>query len=74
MSERKPRILCVDDHVDICRLVANLLDGFQVIQAQSLDDAMERVKNEEFDLYLLDYFLPEGNGIELCRSIREVDS
>ncbi len=74
MTARRPRILCVDDHADICDLVAGLLDGYQVIQAPSINDAIDKAKTGEFDLFLLDYFLPDGNGIDLCRLIRKFDS
>jgi two-component system, OmpR family, alkaline phosphatase synthesis response regulator PhoP len=45
----------------------------RTVTATSMDEALERIAVERFDLYLLDNWLPGGSGVELCRKIRESD-
>jgi len=65
------RVLCVDDHADTCALIATILSDYEVISAHSKSEGLSRAKGDHFDLILLDYHLPDGNGPELCRQIRE---
>jgi CheY-like chemotaxis protein len=64
------RILCVEDHADTCDLLTFLLgkEGFEAQCAATLHEAAARPG--QFDLYVIDQGLPDGNGLELCRSIR----
>jgi DNA-binding response OmpR family regulator len=66
------RILVVDDDPQICRLVHTLLakKGYEVADASSGEDALKCVRFEEYDLVLLDNWLPGITGIEVCREIR----
>ena len=68
------RILCVDDHIDTCNLIATILEPQQVILAHTKADALRKARAERFSLYLLDYHLPDGTGFELCSLIRVFDS
>lgn len=70
---RKTRILCVDDHQDTFDLIKVILKDYEIITAESVGDGVRRATGEQFDLYLLDYHLPDGNGIELCLLIRQFD-
>jgi DNA-binding response OmpR family regulator len=72
----KPRILFVEDHDDTRLMVRRLLDnqGYQVETAETLDAGLEMAQAEDFDLFLLDYQLDDGNGKELCKKIREFDA
>jgi len=70
----KKRILCVEDHPDTCELISTILKKFEVISAYSMADALDQATKEQFDLYLLDYHLPDGNGIELCLLIKNFDT
>jgi DNA-binding response OmpR family regulator len=47
--------------------------GYNVIPASSFGDAWRSITSEQFDLYLLDHWLPGGSGLELCRQIRAFD-
>jgi len=67
------RILCVDDYRDICILICNILADFEVVVAHSRTEGLRRVKGGLFDLYLLDYSLPDGTGLELATVIRQFD-
>jgi DNA-binding response OmpR family regulator len=48
--------------------------NYEVTTARTLADAVRLAKGERFDLYLLDYLLPDGTAFDLCRLIREFDS
>jgi len=69
----RKRILCVDDDLDTCELLGLTLSTSVVRFAQSLNKGLEAMK-EPFDLYILDKWLPDGSGIDLCRHIRGFDS
>ena len=72
----KPRILFVEDHDDTRLMVRSLLDnqGYQVQTAATLSDGLELAQTDDFDLFLLDYQLDDGNGKELCQKIRQFDT
>ena len=74
MSTRK-RILCVEDHADTSALLKTLLeqDGYEVVAASTVAEASALARGDGFDLYLIDRWLPDGEGIELCRAIRTFD-
>jgi PAS domain S-box-containing protein len=68
---RKPRILHVEDDADIAEVVrVSLGDRAEVIQADTLAAARERVRHEKFDLLILDIGLPDGSGLELLPVLR----
>ncbi|MFO0547637.1 MAG: response regulator transcription factor [Polyangiaceae bacterium] len=48
--------------------------GFQVEVAKTGREGVERGRNEQFDLVLLDVMLPEKNGFEVCEELREHDA
>ena len=72
-AARKKRILCVEDHQDTYDLVTLVLKDYEVIAARSVAEALRKVFDDRFDLYLLDYNLPDGTGVELCIFIRAFD-
>ena len=67
------RILCVEDHEDTCAFLRVLLSDLQVVTAGTLAEGLHLAQNQSFDLYLLDMFLPDGNGITLCQQLRCFD-
>jgi len=71
-SVRAPRILCIDDHGDTCDLVKNMLEraGYSVETEGTVAGAERLIRRQPFDLYIVDNWLPDGNGVELCRRIR----
>ncbi|MCA1594570.1 MAG: response regulator [Acidobacteria bacterium] len=73
MPQTKKHILCVDDNSDTCDLVSAILKEYEVTSAYSMADAVKRATAEKFDLYLLDYHLPDGTGLELCLMLRTFD-
>lgn len=73
MSGARKRILCVDDHSDTRDLITLILRDYDVTAAHSMAEAIRRATGERFDLYLLDYHLPVGTGLELCLLLRTFD-
>lgn len=71
----RPHILFVDDNPDICELVQLVLQaaGFRVSTTDNSVDVLRLVTTEHFDALLLDYWMPETTGIELCRQVRMVN-
>jgi CheY-like chemotaxis protein len=67
-----PRILIVDDEPEILRLLARRLTrrGYQVSQASGSQEALVRLRDAIFDLAILDYMMPDTNGLELARQCR----
>ena len=67
------RILVVDDDPLIVRLVRMNLEraGYHVLTAVDGKEALEQVASELPDLIILDLMLPEIDGYEVCRRIRE---
>src|ERR1044071_2839133 len=76
MNPHPKRVLCVEDEEDTCSMLTSLLGliNCEVVSAQTFDLAQQRIRDERFDLYLLDNWLPGGTGIDLCREIRERDA
>ena len=73
MSPAKKQILCVDDSTDTCELVTVILKDYDVTSVYSMADALKRATAEKYDLYILDYHLPDGTGLELCLLLRGFD-
>src|SRR5215475_7281561 len=70
--ERK-RILLVEDEEDARELVSFTLAEYALICARDFDEGLHFAYMRYFDLYILDNWLPDGFGVELCRAIREFD-
>jgi CheY-like chemotaxis protein len=69
----KRRILCVDGNDDTCDLISTILSDYEVVSAHSKAEGLRTATGGMFDLYLLDYYLPDGTGLELCLLIRQFD-
>ena len=68
----KTRILVVDDDPQLLALTSTVLStgGYEVIEASTGKDALERVRQARPDLVLLDVVLPDMSGFEVCKQIR----
>lgn len=70
-----PRVLCVDDDQD-SREMLSLILKFWRIETKAVGtaaQALSSIQAESFDLYLLDAWLPDLDGFELCRRLRNFD-
>ncbi|HET6203811.1 MAG TPA: response regulator [Planctomycetota bacterium] len=67
------RVLVVDDEPYILRSLCYVLrkEGYDVREARTGPEALEAVRSEPPDLLFLDVMLPEVNGFDVCRQIRE---
>lgn len=72
--EHRGRVLAIDDQPEICRLIreALALEGFEVETSQDPREALERLREKDYDLVILDFNLPEMDGISLHREIAAV--
>jgi DNA-binding response OmpR family regulator len=75
MQINHPRVLYVEDHEDTRELVTLLLGqrSFEVVTGATIETGLALAKAQRFDLYLLDSWLPDGSGLDLCERIREFD-
>src|SRR5881394_566015 len=66
------RVLLVDDHQDTCLGMKRMLErrGYQISIAHSAQQAVEKVRTQEFDLLISDIGLPDRSGYELMREVR----
>lgn len=69
----KKRILVVESDPKIASALSDVLskDGYLVANADHPRTALKAVQNETWDLIVVDEMLPDVDGIELCRQIRE---
>lgn len=72
--QNSARILVVDDQEANVRVVGNILGhlGFAIIPATSGEQALRRAQAKLPDLVLLDVLMPEMDGFEVCRRLREL--
>ena len=72
MSERR-RVLVCDDEPQILRALKVILRdaGFEPVQAATAEEALDAAAVRPPDAAIVDLVLPDGDGVEVCRSIRE---
>jgi DNA-binding response OmpR family regulator len=67
----------VDDDVESCKFLEFMLsdsnEEYTVISAHSSKEALELIENEIFDLYILDNWMRDMSGVQLCALIRFSD-
>jgi DNA-binding response OmpR family regulator len=69
-----PQVLVVDDDQEARLLIARMLEapGYGVTGAAEGEEALALLRNRRFDLVLLDVVLPDVDGFECCRRIRDL--
>lgn len=69
-----PTILVVDDDADTCRNMADLFDdlGYAIDTAEGGDAALEKARQQRYDLGLLDLRMPGMDGLTLCRHLKRL--
>jgi CheY-like chemotaxis protein len=69
------KILIVDDEQNnrdiICEFLNN--QGYQIYTTSEGAEALELISSERFDLYILDVYMPQMNGLELMKKIKLID-
>jgi DNA-binding response OmpR family regulator len=70
-----PRVLYIEDHEDTRELVTLVLQqkSYEVITGSTIESGVALAGSQQFDLYLLDSWLPDGSGLDLCKQIRQFD-
>ena len=74
MTTRQAQILVVDDNEDNRDMLARRLRrmGHAVIEAENGRVALDRLRQQPFDLVLLDIMMPEVNGFQVLEQVRQV--
>ena len=69
----KSTVLIIDDEVKLRGLLSHIicLEGFQVLQAGDISEGMKMLGKEEVAVVLCDVKLPDGNGVEFTKAIKE---
>ncbi|MDP2173541.1 MAG: response regulator [Candidatus Cloacimonadaceae bacterium] len=68
------RILVVDDEQNIRDIISEFLSetGYQVKVAVDGLDALEKIQYEQYDLYIIDVFMPRMDGLQLVEKLKEI--
>lgn len=72
----QPRVLYVDDDQESRELLPILLKLWRIetTAVGTAAQGLSLIQSERFDLYLLDAWLPDLDGVELCRRMRSFDA
>jgi len=64
--------LVVDDDIAVCRILHRMLsdEQYKVETSQSVADALAAVEQKPFDVYVMDYKLPDGSGLDVAERVR----
>lgn len=75
METLKAHILYIEDHDDTVQFVKLALAGlnYRVTTSSTIAAGLTLARENDFDLYILDSWLPDGSGIDLCKRLREFD-
>jgi len=71
--ENLDKIIVVDDEMGICKNVEKILakSKYEVVHAQSAEEALERMARESFSLLISDIVMPDMNGLELLKLVKK---
>jgi DNA-binding response OmpR family regulator len=75
MSKIAKRILIVDDDEAARSIIAQVLrrDNYHIDQAGSGDMALEKVIHNRYDLLILDYMMPDLDGLDVLLKVKELN-
>lgn len=70
------KILIIDDDKDILTIISDMLSGYgyEVTTTTSAEDAFDLLSKGSYHLLLLDINLPDSDGFEICKQLREVST
>ncbi|MCX5706641.1 MAG: response regulator [Candidatus Omnitrophica bacterium] len=71
----KIKVLFVDDEADILKVIGTRIEswGYALFIAKNAKEALEVLKEDKPDIAILDYMLPDMDGVDLLREIRKVN-
>jgi DNA-binding NtrC family response regulator len=68
------RVLLVDDDIellDIARILLNQKEpDLEIVVSSSVNDALEKLENEEFDVIISDFLMPDYSGLDMLEALR----
>ena len=72
----KRKVLLIDDEQDLLTVIGLTIEswGYEVITASSGKDGIEALKNQNPDIVILDYLMPEMDGIATLKEIRKINT
>ncbi len=75
MSEKR-KVLIVDDsliaRLQVRKVIAKFVDDYEILEASGAEEAIRITKFETIDAAVLDYNIPELDGISLSRELRQI--
>lgn len=76
MQQKNEVILVVEDDQQIQDFIMYALaeEGYRVVQAHGVEEAMRKIKSKNPDIMVLDLGLPDGDGLNLIRRVRKSSS
>ncbi|HUY01433.1 MAG TPA: response regulator [Candidatus Deferrimicrobium sp.] len=74
MALKLNQLLIIDDDVQICNTLSDILEesGYKVSISITGQDAVNKIKNTEFNVALIDLLLPDMDGITLLRTLKHI--
>jgi two-component system response regulator HydG len=71
-----PNVLVVDDDIEVCQILHRMLsdEQYKVQTSHSVADALGAIEQKPFDVYVMDYNLPDGTGLDVADRIRSKGS
>ena len=75
MDSPDARILLVEDHADTREFLEVFLaqSKYEVKSASTINEALQIASAHSFGLFIFDALLPDGSGVDLCRTVRKFD-
>ena len=72
-NDHATRILCIDDNRECLELMSMALRPFKTDTATTNREGLAMARLGGYALFIIDYHMPDGNGDQLCRNLREFD-
>jgi two-component system chemotaxis response regulator CheY len=74
-AETMATVMVVDDSEFMRRVLRNILEGggHRVVEARNADEALRMFQNESVDIVTMDIVMPETDGIEAVKRLKEAD-
>jgi CheY-like chemotaxis protein len=73
LTIRARSILCIEDDAHARAVLGDVLAGHNPVFVSTAYEGICALNSGIYDMYVLDYWLPDWSGVQLCREIRKVD-